>query len=185
MMGFFSTFRDFVLGVDPTTGAAAESSGAHHPQQQARHAPGSTASKRTRTDDRDARAQSDAVSGKAVGGELPKGPGVLEELQAGTSGGIQGLDWYRRRLREDADGDVAEAFYRESPPQSAPVGSAARGGPGAASIGASATAPAAGPQPLEEQRSRLRRLRHGGIAVKGGDVHYVDVAGSSTATTKR
>lgn len=88
-MGFFSTFRDFVLGVDPTTGAAAESSGAHHPQQQARHAPGSTASKRTRTDDRDARAQSDAVSGKAVGGELPKGPGVLEELQAGTSGGIQ------------------------------------------------------------------------------------------------
>ena len=31
--------------------------------------------------------------------------------------GHQGLNWYQRRLKQDADGDVADAFFREHPPQ--------------------------------------------------------------------
>ncbi len=40
----------------------------------------------------------------------------------------QGLNWYQRRLKQDADGDVADAFFRECPPQPSraapPAGSA-------------------------------------------------------------
>ncbi len=89
-MGFFSSFRDFVLGVDQNAAAAHTSAGSQQHQRQPRHVPSASGSKRTRTNGAgNDREQHDAVAGTAVGGELPRGPGILEELQAGTSGGIQ------------------------------------------------------------------------------------------------
>ena len=89
-MGFFSSFRDFVLGVDQNAAAAHTTAGSQLHQRQPRHVPSASGSKRARTNGSgNGREQLDAVAGTAVGGELPRGPGILEELQAGKSGGIQ------------------------------------------------------------------------------------------------
>ncbi|KAK9811808.1 hypothetical protein WJX72_010455 [[Myrmecia] bisecta] len=48
---------------------------------------------------------------------------VISNPGYGASGGIQGLDWYKARMRMDSDGDLADEFLEESCPTSQPAAS--------------------------------------------------------------
>lgn len=41
-------------------------------------------------------------------------PPVLQNAGFSQLGGVQGLDWYKARLKQDSDGDIADEFLEES-----------------------------------------------------------------------
>ena len=49
-----------------------------------------------------------------MGGQRPRFQPLLCEVRPGCNGGVQGLDWFRNSLKEDADGDCANEFLQET-----------------------------------------------------------------------
>lgn len=158
-MGVFSKIWEFVLGQDrPDASSASLDTNkrkAHPPQSNAQ----SSSSRPFAAPRATARSH---LQDEGLGGELPIGPSIIEAVQKGATGGVQGLDWYRRSLREDQDGDVAEAFLCES---SRPTKVQA------AKTSRSAAANSAQTPLLEVRRKRSKRLRHGKLVIEHGDVH--------------
>lgn len=169
-MGVFNKIWDFVLGADRQD-ATCTSSDTHVGKANPPHV--NTASYRSPALAAQRRAARPPLQNEGLGGELPVGPSIIQDVEQGATGGVQGLDWYRRSLKEDADGDVAEAFLCESPrpSQVAP-------GPSSASATNSTVAhesmpPAVHPPLLEVHRKRTKRLRHARLVIEHGNVHLV------------
>ncbi|KAK9840346.1 hypothetical protein WJX74_007928 [Apatococcus lobatus] len=77
---------------------------------------------------------------------------VLQNPGYGSDGGTQGLEWYKSRLKQDQDGDIADQFLEE--------------------VSAAATQAAAGPSLClqEKGQSQLVQAPANAIAVHHGNV---------------
>ncbi|CAK0784572.1 hypothetical protein CVIRNUC_007776 [Coccomyxa viridis] len=132
-MNLFKKFKDYVLGEDLKPKADCPPEDLSGPQPR-------------------------AGSHRKVATKQPAQP-VLQNPGYGSSGGVQGLDWYTKGLKEDSDGDVASEFLEESSTPSRRVQQSS----------ASADTPAS----LKVQSHDLRPAGPGDVIVHGGEVHLV------------
>ncbi|CAL5229576.1 g12932 [Coccomyxa viridis] len=131
-MNFFRKFKDYVLGEDLKATSKASS---------------------------DASSSSTAPGGfvQKVAVKQTVQP-VLQNPGYGSSGGVQGLDWYTKGLKEDRDGDVATEFLEEaSAPHPAQLRSTVEDAHAS----------------LQVQQHDLRPVGPGCVIVHEGDVHLV------------
>lgn len=90
---------------------------------------------------------------------------ILQDAHPEVGGGIQGLSWYKSRMQQDADGDVAHQFLSEQQPaQAAPAE------PKRPRTGRERPLP-----PLQTQRARLQRTGAAEMIVDQGNVYVVPV----------
>lgn len=101
---------------------------------------------------------------------------LLQNARHGTSGGVQGLDWYVQRLQQDGDGDVADEFLHERGPaqgmsQRAP-GTSQRE-PGVSQRGGRQGGRGSGGGQTRGAQAPTRRLSQSVVFVEGGNVHVI------------